>query len=106
MSKNVFKNYIDKQVNERFIFNLRQSKKRKIQDMLKTIKTDKKGKILMQPYLRSDKLALNEKRALFMLRSRSFHVKSNYSNMYKNDDMRCRICRLPDTFEDDIQRFF
>ena len=26
--------------------------------------------------------------------------------MYKNDDMTCRICQLPDTFEDETHTFF
>ena len=72
--------------------------------MLKCAKTDKNGKIIMQSYLKSDQLTLEEKRALFMLRSKSFGVKSNFSNMFKSD-MSCRICNNPQTFEDEMHTF-
>ena len=41
---------------------------------------------------------------LFNLRTFSYDVKSNFKSLHK-DDIVCRLCKDPDSFEDEIHTF-
>ena len=34
-----------------------------------------------------------------------YDVKSNFSNVFKDEDMICRICKKPDSYEDEMHTF-
>ena len=68
------------------------------------MKLDKRGKIRAQEYLKTSKLSTIEKQMLFALRTHSYDVKSNYKSFHK-DDMKCRICEDPMSYEDEIHTF-
>ena len=65
------------------------------------MKVDTKGKISLQPYLATNRLSVQEKKTLFLLRSRNLNTKSNMKSSFDKDDMSCRLCKLPDSYEDE-----
>ena len=104
MSKAVFKKIIKEKVSKRADEELKSSEKSKVQNILKNLKLDKRGKIRAQEYLKTSKLSTIEKQMLFALRTHSYDVKSNYKSFHK-DDMKCRICEDPMSYEDEIHTF-
>ena len=65
---------------------------------------DKHFKISMQSYLKCPLLTTIEKQNLFNLRNRSYNLKSNYKSQFVND-MKCRICLLENSYEDEVHTF-
>ena len=49
----------------------------------------------MQPYLKNDKLSIEEKKIMFRLKNRLIDVKVNYKKKYK-DELECRLCGYPE----------
>ena len=101
MSKRKFKALIDECVNVRFVSDLKSSGKSKVQGILKTIKIGNSSKILLQPYLATNRLSVQEKKTLFLLRCRNMNTKSNMKSAFDQNDMSCRLCCLPDSYEDE-----
>ena len=89
MSKRKFKILIDECVNVKFISDLRNSGKSKTQGILKTMKVDRSSKILIQPYLVTNRLSLQDKKSFFLLRCRNLDTKSNFKSSYDQNDMSC-----------------
>ena len=104
MSKLQFKNYIELNINKKFFSELSESSKSKVENVKKTMIIDKRFKIQMQPYLKSNELSTKQKQALFSLRNRTYNLKCNYRTMYE-DDMRCRSCLNDDSIEDEVHVF-
>ena len=61
MSKAVFKKIIKEKVSKRADEELKSSEKSKVQNILKNLKLDKRGKIRAQEYLKTSKLSTIEK---------------------------------------------
>ena len=101
MSKRNFKVLVNECVNKRFVSDLRNSGKSKAQGILSTMKVDTSGKISMQPYLATNRLSVHEKKTLFLLRCRNLNTKSNMKSSFDQDDMSCRLCKLPEIYEDE-----
>ena len=59
------------------------------------------SKIFLQPYLATNRLSVQEKKTLFLLRCRNLDTKSNMKSSFDQYDMSCRLCNLPDTYEDE-----
>ena len=76
-----------------------------MQRILATLTRDKSGKIVMQPYLRTNRLIPSEKQTLFELRSFGLPLKSNQKSQYK-EDMKCQVCLAEDSYEDEEHIFF
>ena len=58
------------------------------------------GVIKIQKYLISDELDKEEQQLLFIVRTRSFNVKSNRKSQFEAD-MKCRGCVSIDSYEDE-----
>ena len=101
MSKNCYKNYIEKKIYCVAYSELSESRKTKIQDMLKYNKPNKHGQLQLQKYLKTEKLSTIEKQTLFSLRSHNLNCKSNFPSAF-GEDMSCRTCCDKNTFEDEI----
>ena len=101
MSKNSYKNYIEKKINIKAYSELSESRKSKIQDMLRYNKLNKHGQLQLQKYLKTGKLSTIEKQTLFSLRSHNLNCKSNFSSAF-HEDMSCRTCCDENTIEDEI----
>ena len=101
MSKRKFKDLVDNCVNSKFVSDLKDSRKSKVQGILETLKVNKSGKICLQPYLATNRLSVLEKKTLFLLRSRNLNTKSNMKSSFEEDDMCCRLCNVSDTYEDE-----
>ena len=69
------------------------------------LKESKSNTLSTQSYLKTNLLTTIEKQTLFGLRSRNFPVKSNYKSMYDSNNMTCRICQDPQSYEDEIHTF-
>ena len=104
MSKSIFKRIVNKQVYKKFYHELVESRKSNAQDLIKHVKPDKNWRIPVQTYLKSASLSIFQKQCLFLLRSRSYNVKSNMKSQFE-DDMRCRLCMEDDSFEDEKHVF-
>ena len=104
MSKSAFKRTVNQQVFKGFYYDLVESRKSKAQDLIANVKPDKNWRIPVQPYLKSASLKIFQKQCLFLLRSRSYNVKSNMKSQFE-DDMRCRLCMEDDSFEDEKHVF-
>ena len=53
---------------------------------------------VMQPYLQSKKLSLQEKQLLFKLRTYTYECKANFQNKYQ-DNLLCNFCDKEDNQE-------
>ena len=53
-----------------------------------------------QPYLLTSQLTTSQKQLLMSLRCKIYDVKSNFKNRF-NNNMRCRICMLPESYENE-----
>ena len=104
LSKSKFKQLIERKINFKAFTDILNSRKVKMDGLLKCIKLNKNGKIPMQKYLTTNLLSTFQKQVLFSLRCRSAKFKSNYSSQYE-DDMRCRICLKDDTYENEQHTF-
>ena len=78
MSKNSFKNYIENKIYQKAYSELCESRKTKVQDMIRNSKPNKNGQLSLQKYLKTDKLSTVEKQTLFSLRSHNLNCKSNF----------------------------
>ena len=105
LSKASFKKIVSKCIDKQSFNEMNTSSKSKLHNILKYCQTNKDGKVIMQEYLQTNRLSTIEKQTLFSLRSRSFDVKSNYKTLFK-DNMSCRICRDPNSYEDEDHTFF
>ena len=88
MSKFTYKRLVMKQIHMKSLFEIQESNKSKVQNILKFIRPDKNFKIRMQPYLKSEVITTCMKQQLFSLRNRSYNLKCNYKSLYDND-MTC-----------------
>ena len=104
MSKSVFKRIVNKQVFKKFYFELVESRKTKAQHLIVHVKPNKNWRIPMQSYLKSASLSIFQKQCLFLLRSKSYNLKSNMKSQFE-DDMNCRLCMEDDSFEDEKHIF-
>ena len=92
MKKDKFKSLVNDSVNElgrKYLSDLK--KKHSKSRGLKT-------NIVMQPYLKSDSLSLQEKQLLFKLRTYTFGCKANFRNKFRSN-IQCNDCGLEDTQE-------
>ena len=105
MSKNSFKEYIDKKLSDYFYHELLQCNKSKVSKLVNVIERDKNGKIKMQEYLKSNRLSTKAKQALFSLRCRNFPVKTNMKTAFGNN-LECRICHEENSIENEEHTFF
>ena len=105
MSKFQFKKYLETRIFQHSYEELFECKKSKLQNILQSIKLGKNKRIIMQNYLKSNILSVDEKQFAFNLRCRNFMVKSNFKTQYE-DDMKCRICLEEDSYEDEEHTFF
>ena len=80
------------------------TKKSKLEMIIKTSKQGKDGKSKPQPYLFTNKLTTEMKQMLFELRCRNFDVKSSQKSYY-GDNMSCRICNDEDSYENEFHTF-
>ena len=104
LSKSAFKKIVLKQINMKSICEFRESNQSKVQHILRSVQPDKKFKLPIQPYLKSQVITTVMKQQLFSLRNRSYDLKSNYKSLYVND-MICRICMDDQSREDEIHTF-
>ena len=105
MSKSSFRTFIETKVNQKSYLELTQSDKSKVQNIIKDLRPDKKWKLPMKEYLKTNLITTEAKQTLFSLRSREYDIKTNYKKKYE-DDMRCRICNEEDSIEDELHTFF
>ena len=103
MSKGVYKKFIEEKIYRKATEEILQSRKSKMQMIIKSVKCDKKGKLMTQSYIKTNKLTPLQ--TLFELRAFNFQTKSNYKSQYQ-EDMSCRICLQEDSFEDEEHTFF
>ena len=101
MTRPQFKKIVDDKVNKKSLLLICQTGKSKVSRLTPNIQD---GKVVIQPYLTSTKLSTEQKQQLFSLRCRNFNVKSNYKTQY-SDDMTCRICCDPKSYENEIHTF-
>ena len=71
----------------------------KCSNILNNLNTEQ---LVTQQYLQTVLLYKEEQQLLFSLRSRSYPVKSNFKTQYVGDNMTCRICADPSSYEDEI----
>ena len=101
MSKTKSKSFINFKVNSEAYLQMVNTKKSKLEMIIKTSKQGKDGKSKPQPYLFTNKLTTEMKQMLFELRCRNFDVKSNQKSYY-GDNMSCGICNDEDSYENEI----
>ena len=104
MSKGLYKKVVEEKIYIKASEEILSSKKSKMQKILENVKCNKKGKIVTQSYLKSNKLTPSEKQTLFELRVFNFQTKSNFKSQFE-DDMTCRICLEKDSYEDENHTF-
>ena len=104
MSKGLYKKVVKEKNYIKASEEILSSKKSKMQKILENVKCNKKGKIVTQSYLKSNKLTPSEKQTLFELRVFNFQTKSNFKSQFE-DDMTCRICLEKDSYEDENHTF-
>ena len=96
-SKNKFRNYVKSKVKSLATHDLKEIK----QKHSKSSKMELKN-LVTAKYLKDPRLTKSEQQLLFSLRSRTFDVKKNFENQYK--DVLCSTCRLfPETQEHLLQ---
>ena len=105
MSKNAFRAYIERKVNEKSYLELIHSDKAKIQNIIQNLRPNKNWKLPITEYLKTNLLTTEEKKLLFSLRCIEYDFKSNYKTKYQ-EDMRCRICLEEDSEEDEYHTYF
>ena len=100
MSKSQFKSLVNKKVNSHAFEYLKEKAKshKKSEKILENVQ--KSSVFTRQSYLKENMLHKSDCQLLFKLRSRMLDVKSNFSSFY-NNDMTCRTCRKPDSFENE-----
>ena len=72
----------------------------KCKGIIKGLNVDKMN---IQKYLICDKLQVEEQQLLYVLRSKSFKVKLNFSHMFVNN-LKCRACNN-DQYEESLEHF-
>ena len=105
LSKPAFKKIIDRAINSKSFQNLTENRKSKLQNIIKHTSQGKNHLSVMQPYLKTSELSTEQKQTLFSLRCRNMSVKSNYKMKYQNDNMNCRMCFDPLSYENKIHTF-
>ena len=65
----------------------------------KTINSLKSGQLETQSYLLTPQLTTPQRQLLYLLRSNSYDVKSNFKKKY-SQDMKCRSCNIEGSYED------
>ena len=100
MSKNKFKSYVEKKVNNFALEHLKREAARhsKSLGILNGVNSLKKWR--RQSYLGENIFSKEELFLLFQLRSRMLDVKSNFSTLYERNFV-CRTCKEEDSIEDE-----
>ena len=98
ITKYKFKSIVNKNVNKfahNWLLNIAR-KQSKCSGILNSIQNET---LYMQDYLKTNLLFKVDQQLLFSLRNRSYPVKSNFK--YKYDNMICRTCEDPTSYEDE-----
>ena len=100
MSKNRFKNLVDKKINL-FAFQYQKRKAESHSKSMNILNETKDNKLnRRKKYLKENMFHKNDVQLLFKLRSRMLDVKTNFENLYEQD-FSCRTCRKPDAIENE-----
>ena len=99
IGKNMFRKFVREKVSKyAFSYLLNVSKQHsKSKDLVDNLNHNG---LRTQPYLLTTQLTTSQKQLLMSLRCKIYDVKSNFKNRF-NNNMRCRICMLPDSYENE-----